>query len=48
VGHRIRVTITCADKDNALTPQLDPPPTVHLYREADHASYIALPIIPNP
>jgi uncharacterized protein len=47
-GHRIRVTITCADKDNALTPQLEPPPTVHLHREADHASYIVLPIIPNP
>ncbi len=47
-GHRIRVTITCADKDTALTPQLDPPPTVHLYRETDHASYIVLPIIPNP
>jgi putative CocE/NonD family hydrolase len=47
-GHRIRVTITCADKDNALTPQLDPLPTVHLYRDADHASYIVLPIIPNP
>ena len=48
VGHQIRVTITCADKDTALTPQLDPPPTVHLYRDADHASYIVLPIIPNP
>jgi hypothetical protein len=47
-GHRIRVTITGADKDTALTPQLDPPPTVHLYREADHASYVVLPIIPNP
>ena len=47
-GHRIRVTITCADKDTALTPQLDPPPTVHLYRDADHASCIVLPIIPNP
>jgi hypothetical protein len=47
-GHRIRVTITCADKDTALTPQLDPPPTVHLYRDAEHASYIVLPMIPNP
>jgi hypothetical protein len=47
-GHRIRVTITCADKDTALTPQLIPPPMVHLYRGADHASYIVLPIIPNP
>lgn len=47
-GHRIRVTVTCADKDTALTPQLDPPPTVRLYRQADYASYIELPIIPNP
>jgi putative CocE/NonD family hydrolase len=47
-GHRIRVTITGADKDTALTPQVDPPPTVHLYRDTDHASYIVLPIIPNP
>ena len=47
-GHRIRVTITGADKDTALTPQVDPPPTVHLYRGADHASYVVLPIIPNP
>ncbi|HET9910775.1 MAG TPA: CocE/NonD family hydrolase [Anaerolineales bacterium] len=47
-GHRIRVTITCADKDTALTPQLDPPPTIHLYRDAEHASYIVLPIIPDP
>jgi putative CocE/NonD family hydrolase len=46
-GHRIRVTITCADRDNAQTPQLDPPPTVQLYRDADHASFIELPIIPN-
>jgi putative CocE/NonD family hydrolase len=48
VGHRMRVTITCADKDNALTPELNPPPTIHLYREANHTSYIVLPIIPNP
>jgi len=47
-GHRIRVTITGADKDTALTPQLDPPPTVQIYRDADHASYIELPIIPSP
>ena len=47
-GHRIRVTVTCADQDTALTPQLNPPPTVRLYREADHASYIVLPIIPGP
>ena len=45
-GHRIRVTITCADKDTALTPRLDPPPTVRLFREAGHASCIVLPVIP--
>ena len=48
VGHRIRVTITCADEDNALTPVLVSPPTVHLYREPGHVSYIVLPIIPDP
>ncbi len=46
-GHRIRVTITCADKDNALTLELSPPPTITLYRNANYASYITLPIIPN-
>ena len=46
-GHRIRVTITAADKANALPLQMDPPPTVQVFREADHASYISLPIIPN-
>jgi hypothetical protein len=47
-GHRIRVTITGADKDTAQTPQLDPPPTVQIYRDAEHASHIVLPIVPNP
>jgi hypothetical protein len=42
------VTITGADKDTASTPQLDPPPTVQLYRGGEHASTIVLPIIPNP
>ncbi len=44
-GNRIRITITCADKDNALTPELSPPPTVSVYRNAQHASYISLPVI---
>lgn len=46
-GHRIRVTITCADKDTALTPELSPPPTVSIYRNENFASYISLPIIPQ-
>jgi hypothetical protein len=46
-GHRIRVTITCADKDTALTPELSPPSTVSIYRNENFASYISLPIIPQ-
>jgi hypothetical protein len=50
-GHRIRLTITCADP--TLTPQLSPPPVVSLYRnsvsESRHRnsvwrSYLTLPI----
>lgn len=46
-GHRLRVTITCADKNNALAIELSPPPTINLYRNTHYASYITLPIIPN-
>jgi putative CocE/NonD family hydrolase len=45
-GHRIRVTVTCADKNNFLTPELSPPPTVTIYRNTDYRSYITLPVIP--
>ena len=44
-GRRIRVTITGADKDNAQTPQLSPPPVIRIYRDAKYASYITLPVI---
>jgi len=47
-GHRIRVTITFADRDNTLTPVLSPAPTVSVYRNVDYASYIVLPVIPPP
>jgi len=43
-GHRIRITITCADKDNAATPVLSPPPTVRVYRNKAQASYVLLPV----
>jgi putative CocE/NonD family hydrolase len=46
VGHRIRVTVTCSDRDNALTPELQPSPTVTMYRNSDYPSHIVLPIIP--
>ena len=45
-GSRIRVTIVGADKDNTLTPKLSPAPKVSIYRNAGHASFITLPVIP--
>jgi len=44
-GNRIRVTIVGADKDNNLTPKLSPPPKVSIYRNAEHASFMTLPVI---
>jgi hypothetical protein len=46
-GHRVRVTLTGADRGNALTPTLSPSPQVSIYRDARHASYIILPVIPT-
>ena len=45
-GHRVRVAINCADRDNALTLELSPPPTITVYRNPHYASYITLPVIP--
>lgn len=44
-GSRIRLTITGADKDNAATPVLSPSPEVTIFRNAEHASYINLPVV---
>jgi len=46
-GHRIRVTITFADRDNTQTPELSPAPMVSIYRNINYASYIVLPVIPE-
>ena len=46
-GHRIRVTITCADRDNDRVPLYDPPAKVRLYRDNEHPSRIILPVIPG-
>lgn len=46
-GHRIRVTITCADRDNMETPIVDPIPIVTLDCNPERASSIVLPIIPH-
>lgn len=46
-GHRVRVTITCADKDTFATPLLEPVPTVNLLRGPACPSRIVLPVIPS-
>ncbi|MEW6744870.1 MAG: CocE/NonD family hydrolase [Planctomycetota bacterium] len=46
-GNRIRVTITGADIDNALTPVPSPPPVVTLLCDRVHPSAIVLPVIPH-
>jgi len=45
-GNRLRIAVTGADADTFLTPQLDPPPTVTIYLNADYPSHIVLPVIP--
>ncbi|MEW5902015.1 MAG: CocE/NonD family hydrolase, partial [Acidobacteriota bacterium] len=44
-GHRIRVTITCADQTSFETPELSPAPMVSVFRNAQQASFIELPLI---
>jgi len=46
-GHRIRVTVTGADKANARTPRQTPPPRLTVWREAGRASWMELPVIKN-
>jgi len=46
-GHRIRLSITCADCDNNQTPQVNPVPQTTVYRNAEMPSRILLPIY-NP
>jgi putative CocE/NonD family hydrolase len=46
-GHRIRVTVTCADKDTFATPVLDPAPEVSVLRGPTRPSHLVLPVIPQ-
>jgi putative CocE/NonD family hydrolase len=46
-GHRIRLTITCADQTSFDTPVLSPAPKVSIHRSGPAASYIQLPVIPG-
>jgi putative CocE/NonD family hydrolase len=43
--NRIRLTLTGADKDNALTIPLDPAPVLTVYRDAGRPSFISLPAV---
>lgn len=48
-GERIRVTLTGADADNALTTRRSPPPVLFIQRAARFPSSIELPVIgPEP
>ncbi len=43
-GHRIRITVTGADKDNYALNRQDPPPTYTIHRSKEYASHIEFPI----
>ena len=43
--NRVRVTVTCADRDNHETPELDPPPQVLVYRSTEYPSRVIFPIV---
>ncbi|MYH10362.1 MAG: CocE/NonD family hydrolase [Gemmatimonadales bacterium] len=45
-GHRLRVTVMGADRDNAEEVSEDPP-TVRVYRSATHPSSVELPVAPG-
>jgi hypothetical protein len=45
VGHRIRIAVTGADKGNHRLLDRHPAPTVALLRDAQHASYVILPVV---
>jgi putative CocE/NonD family hydrolase len=44
-GHRIRIAITCADKDSYQTPQHTPAPTIQVLRDSEHPSRVILPVV---
>jgi putative CocE/NonD family hydrolase len=44
-GRRVRVTITCCDRDNASTPVHQPGPVVRVHRQARYPSRIDLPVM---
>jgi uncharacterized protein len=46
-GNRVRVTVTCSFQSLYSGMIENPPSQINVYREAGHASYIELPLIPE-
>ena len=46
-GHRLRLSITCADCDNDRGVLCDPPAQVTVHRDAERASRLLLPVVDN-
>jgi putative CocE/NonD family hydrolase len=44
-GHRIRLALTCADKDSYQHIQRDAAPTIRLLRDRQHPSHVILPVV---
>ncbi len=47
-GHRIRLTIACADQTSFETPEISPPPRISVYRNRLFSSFLELPVVPEP
>jgi len=46
-GHRIRLAVSGADRDNLETRAIDPPPVFHVYwGGSEHSSSLILPVVP--
>jgi putative CocE/NonD family hydrolase len=44
-GHRIRIAVACADKDSYQPMPRDPATAIKVLRDAQHASYVVLPVM---
>jgi len=44
-GRRIRMAVTCADEDSYQTAQRSPAPTITVFRDTQHPSYVILPAV---
>lgn len=44
-GHRIRLALTCADKDSYQNLRRSPAPTLRVLRDAQHPSGVILPVV---